>query len=150
MTTTLPELEQVIREEIVRGSFPGQFTITEHAEEPCFKARIDTQTLSNISISHNPEYETEHPGKTKPTIRDITRHEIDHRKYENHFGCPRELDLHVENIIEPMAEILSPKGFTEDDVHYVANCLEDTILHADLNSEFALNGIINFFEDVGE
>ncbi|MEK6845401.1 MAG: hypothetical protein AABY26_01470, partial [Nanoarchaeota archaeon] len=115
-----------------------------------FQAGIDTKTLSQINIQINPTYETKHPGKTKPTIRDITRHEIDHRKYENHFGCPRELDLHVENIIEPMAEILSPKGFTEDDVHYVANCLEDTILHADLNSEFALNGIINFFEDVGE
>lgn len=147
MIPTQAELEQIVREEVARGRFPGQFSITEHSDDPCFKAQIDTQTLSNISISRNPKYG--HPEKTKPTVRDLSRHEIDHFEYEGHKGCPRELELHVNNIIEPMSGVLIPKGYSENDVHYVANCFEDSILHDDLNSEFSLDGICNFFEDVG-
>lgn len=150
MTLTQTELEQVVRAEVARGRFPGTFTLAEHSGQPNFQAGIDTKSLSQINIEVNPAYETEHPGKTVPTLKDIARHEINHRKYEGHHGCPRELDLHAENIIEPMAKVLTRKGYSPDDVHYVANCLEDTILHHDLNSEFSLNGIINFFEDVGE
>jgi hypothetical protein len=150
MIPTKTELEQVVREEIVRGGFPGTCVLTEHSGHPNFQAGIDTNSLSQINIGVNSAYETVHPGKIIPIVKDITRHEINHRKYEKHQGCPRELELHVEKIIEPMAEVLVPKDYSPDDIHYVANCLEDTILHDDLNSEFSLNGITNFFEDVGE
>jgi len=145
----LKELESIMNKEIVNSKFDGSATIEEHEEEPCFFAGIDTRELKKIQIKYNPDYEQEKPGKTATVIKDITRHEINYKGYGGFNGCPRTLENHVELIFEPMAEILTKKGYTSNDVHYVTNTFEDTILHNDLTKKFSLEGIIEFFDDVG-
>lgn len=143
------ELENAMAEEIDKGKFDGNAVIEEYGNKPCFFAGIDAQELRNIKIKYNPDYEQENPGKSAIAIKDITRHEINHKGYGGFNGCPRTLENHAEQIIEPMAEILAKKGYCLNDIHYIANAFEDTVLHDDLNKEFSLDGITDFFDDVG-
>lgn len=149
MTQTLYEIVQETTEnEIYSGAHEGQINIQEFNEKPSFEASTHMKT-KEIDLKYNPEYENKNQGKTKIITRDITRHEINHHKYKGLNGCPKNLEKHVELFYEPMAEVLLEKGFSHEDVKYVTNTLEDTILHKDLNKEFALDGISYFFEEVG-
>ncbi len=141
---------EVTEEELRNGGFSGTYSIEEYSGKPHFEACIDLGGFRKIDIKFNPEYEKKNPGKITEVVRDISRHEINHRGYKGFSGCPRTLDAHVEHIFEPIAEVLIPKGYTKTDIHYMANALEDTILHSDLNSEFRLQGITDFFQDVAE
>lgn len=144
------EAEQIAEDIAIKGGFNGSIDVLEFDGRPCFNGRIDTKGLSQIEIKFNPKYDTENPGRIHKVFRDIPRHEIDHRYFRGFKGCPRTPENHTKLIFEPIAEILIPKGFSKEDVHYTANALEDTILHSDLSSGFDLNGINYFFQDVGE
>src|SRR3989344_1277553 len=143
------EIEETARKEIEAGGFEGVLELEEFSKKPCFKGEIDTRGMKTIKEKYNPEYENNNPGKTKVVMRDITRHEINHKGYKGFKGCPRNIKNHSKLIIEPIAEVLMPKGYNHNDIHYIANALEDTILHSDLKREFNLDGIFYFFEDVG-
>ena len=142
------ELKKIAKEQLFNGKHKGLIEMSEFSDEPCFKASTSLNN-SNINIRFNPDYIKECPGKIDVVIRDITRHEINHKKYGNLNGCPRTTELYAEKIIEPMAQVLQPKGYNENDLHYIGNALTDTILHADLSQKFNLEGIVNFFEDIG-
>src|SRR3989344_3912799 len=144
------ELNQAINEELRAGRFSGKAKLEKTSIRPAFEASIGLKEMNEINVGYNPEYEKEHPQRTKRTIRDITRHEINHRRYANLHGCPRTLEFHVEKIVEPMSPHLTANGFSTSDIHYSANALEDSILHQDLNSSFNLDGIVDFFEEVGK
>ncbi len=148
----LEKIKDIVKQEVKKGGFDGFIKIDEFDEKPHFYAAIDTKTLHTICIKYNPFYEKIKPGKIYEVIKDITRHEINHKCYKGFNGCPRNLDNHVELIFEPIADVLlsSKKNYTVDDIHYLANALEDTILHSDLNKKFSLEGMVLFFEDVGE
>lgn len=145
----MQKAEEVAREELEEGRFDGTIEVQEFAGEPCIVGGIDTQTMRKINIKFNPNYERENKGKLADVVRDVARHEINHKTYYGFNGCPRNLDNHVELITEPIAEILKRKGYGAGDIHYIANALEDTILHNDLNRRFSLDGINCFFADVG-
>ena len=89
------------------------------------------------------------PGKIQIVADNVTKHEIDHVGYKGLKGCPRTVEMHVEHFAEPMATVICPKGYTMDDVSYITNCLQDTILHDDLSAIDSLEGITEFFADVG-
>lgn len=144
------KIEKTARQEIYAGKFTGKLDIQEFDEHPHFSAGIEATELNQIFLKINPKYEEIHPGKTEPTVKDIIRHEINHKKYSGFNGCPRDLETHAEKIIEPMAEILSEKGYNVGDIHYIANAFEDSILHSDLSRRFSLDGIVDFFDDVGD
>ena len=149
MTDLNQLVEDAVQEEIINGGFDGDYEVNQIDDKPGFHGCIDTASFSHIKIGYNPEYEKRKPGRLVETVRDIAKHEIDHREYRGFHGCPKNEEKHTEKIFEPMTEVLQPKGYGFDDWHYMANCLEDTILHDDLNDEFALNGIKNFFEEIG-
>ena len=141
------KLEETVKKEIAEARFPGTYKLNESTDKPSFSGSIDARELKAITLSYNPEYETAHEGETSVIVRDVARHEINHRGYSGFNGCPRTLDYHVEKIAEPISEVIAKKGFSETDVHYVANALEDTLLHADLHSRFSLNGITGFLQE---
>jgi hypothetical protein len=159
------ELKKIIRKETFRARFSPTIEdkqwdepklpkalewVKKHMQSmPCFLAAIDFKDKNTVTLGYNPRFEQERPGKTLMVLRDILRHEINHKGYCGFHGCPRNVDMHTRLIIEPIMEVLKPKGYNEQDFHFIANALEDTILHADLHSEFALEGIAEFFGDVG-
>ena len=148
--TLLTELEQVVQQELAAARFPGTAKISEIDTTPSFQACIDTASFTTIDIKVNSQFEEKNPQQTKVVIKDVARHEINHRGYAGFHGCPRELELHTKNILEPIAEVLNPKGYSLSDAHYLANALEDSVLHDDLNAQFCLDGISRFFQEVGE
>lgn len=141
--------EEISREEATNGRFNGDFEISEFSEKPSFSANVSLDS-KKIRIKFNPDYDKESSNKINPIFRDISRHEINHLGYSGFNGCPKTLDEHAEFIFEPMADILIPKEYSNNDIHYLANAFEDSILHSDLNSRFDLEGIVSFFDDIGE
>lgn len=147
--TSIRNLEHIAEAEAYNGGFSGSVKLTEVPCKPCFQAGIDTKTMSQIGIKYNPEYEQRKPGRSETVITDIVRHEVNHKGYAGLNGCPRNVDMHAKLIIEPMSQVLKKRGYGPNDVHYVANAFEDTVLHADLSSKFSLEGIASFLDDVG-
>ncbi|MDD5133045.1 MAG: hypothetical protein PHD81_03060 [Candidatus Nanoarchaeia archaeon] len=144
------QVEREAREQLDKGRFQGTLKIKEINKKPNFAGQIDARHLHDIKIEYNPEFEEKNPGKTVRVVKDIARHEVNHNCFYGFNGCPRTLENHVESIFEPISEVLFEKGYTKHDVHYIANALEDTILHADLSKGFSLDGIKEFFKDVAE
>jgi len=147
--TLKQDIETTVREECYRGGFDNLPTVKEIDRKPHFDMHTCLRTRE-IAVNYNPEYEKKNPDKTKKIARDGTRHEINHHKYRGFNGCPRTLKKHDNLVYNPIAETLIPKGYSPEDVHYVSNALEDTILHTDLSDGFSLEGINYFFEDVGD
>ena len=143
------ELEEIVKAELNKGKFDGIAYVEEFNKEPCFSGAIDIRSKM-IMIHFNPKYEQENSGRTKSIVEDIARHEINHKGYYGFKGCPRNVENHAKLFIEPMAKILKKKGYGMNDIHYMANALQDTILHTDLAKEFELDGIVDFFDDVGK
>jgi len=149
MTNINKQVETNVAEEINKGGFSGSYKVRVMKEKPHISGSILLDGLNQIDIRYNPAYEDIAEGRLPVMARDVTRHEVNHRGYRGFNGCPRTLDFHVEKIYEPIAEVLQQKGFGRNDAHYVANALEDTILHTDLGGKFALDGISELFSDVG-
>lgn len=141
-------IETIVREECFNGDFNVKPSLLEFNKKPHFEMHTSLETRET-AIKYNPEYEEKNPGKTQEVIRDGVRHEINHHKYRGFNGCPRTLDNHVDLIYSPIAEVLIGKGYNSEDAHYCSNALEDTILHEDLSHGFSLEGIKDFFVDVG-
>ena len=147
MKTLAKQIKETVKKEIELGGFSGAYKVEETSETPHILGRIDILKLGSIVISYNPDYDSE---RLRLMARDVTRHEQNHRAYRGFNGCPRNIEYHTERFMEPMAKILMKKGFNEEDVHYIANTLQDSILHTDLNSAFSLEGISELFSDVGK
>ncbi len=143
-------VNETVKREVREGGFSGTYVVKEHDKNPRFNGCIDLEALSDINLGYNPSYEDDAPGNTVVVIRDLTRHEINHRGRVGYNGCPRTLNLHVRNIIEPISSVLAKKGYKQADFHYSANALEDTILHEDLSNGCSLDGIIDAYEDDGK
>jgi hypothetical protein len=150
MKTINELIENEVEREITRGGFSGTYKVNAMQEIPHISGAIELPSLDRIIIGYNPEYEVSYPGKLQEMARDVARHEQNHRAYYGYNGCPRNANLHAENIVEPISEVLMEKGFSKNDVCYIANCLEDSILHSDLSKGFSLEGISEFFSDIGE
>ena len=149
------ELDNLIREivnkEIRNGRFSGGYKVNQTSDIPHISGSINTQGFNQIEIGYNPEYEEVRNGVLSTMARDVARHEINHRGYKGFNGCPRNLEYHTEKIYEPITEVLEQtKNFSSTDAHYIANALEDSILHSDLSNKFSLEGVSEFFLDVGE
>lgn len=149
------DIESVVRKEFSSARFNNGYKITEHNTEPCFKAHTYLMGDKTTTISYNPIYEQE-KGDIMEVARDLARHEIDHHDKTDHpgysyfKGCPRNIDNHARLIVEPIREVLKRKGYGINDIHYIANALEDSILHKDLSQKFGLEGISSYFEDIGK
>ncbi len=146
--TLRKDIETHVEQEIKTGKFPGSYQANSTSETPHIGGSIKLPALDVISIKYNPSYEQVRPGQLPIMARDATRHEINHRRYHGFHGCPRTIDHH-EIIVEVIAKVLQPKGYGDEDIRYLTNTLEDTILHDDLSEKFSLDGTTEFFSDVG-
>ncbi|MFA5174464.1 MAG: hypothetical protein WC438_04760 [Candidatus Pacearchaeota archaeon] len=150
---TKQEIKNIAEIESNRGGFDFRdISVEEYnpqRNEPHFQMRTSLEN-KKTEIKYDPFYEEKNSGKTPIVVRDGIRHEINHHKYKGYSGCPRNLDNHVNLIYEPIMDVLAEKGFSPEDAHYMSNALEDTILHDDLSNGFSLQGINEFFKDVGE
>src|SRR3989344_4533577 len=142
-------IQTTVAKEIKEGKFSGSWKVEQTNEIPHISGSINLRGFNRIIIGYNPEYEQVRRGQLVIMARDVARHEINHRRYWGFNGCPRNLEYHIEKIYGPIAEALAPKGFNETDAHYLANAFEDSILHADLGGRFSLDGITEFFSNVG-
>jgi len=138
-----------VRKEIQNGGFAGTYRVEETRDKPHISGGIELPSLDSIVIGYNPAYEKIRPGAVVTMARDVARHEQNHKRYNGLNGCPRNVDYHTDKFIEPIAKVLTAKGFGKTDVKYLSNTLEDSILHADLSSCFVLDGISEYFTDVG-
>jgi len=142
------KLRKTAERECINGGFNySGLSLDKFSRKPHFEMKTSLKT-GEIKISYNPEYEQMHPDETQIVVKDGTRHEINHHGYRGFKGCPRNVKNHAKLIFEPISKVLMPAYFHED-CHYISNALEDTILHSDLSTEFSLDGISGFFDDVG-
>jgi hypothetical protein len=135
------------------NNFDAEMTVEEIYNDD-FKAHTNLRSRKkDIYIGVNSETENKY-GKefVYEAVDSMVDHEEDHHGIEGCIGCPQTVEKHHDLFFQPMYRILKEKGFNEQDVHYVTNALEDTILHDDLkkNKERSLNGIKNFFLSQGE
>lgn len=153
MESRLENAREILEEETYKAGFPVAPKVSEDDSQiPHFSAKTSLDSKEHI-YSYNPEYiEKKGQEKFQRTLKDLPRHEINHHKYPDCLGCPQDVNKHHDLFFVPAYEILSKKGYSHEDVDYLTNALQDTILHKDLktNAMFSLEGIVNFFEDVGE
>lgn len=143
-----------------RTDFSGKCSVVRSSCRPCFsgKTRLDTR---DVIIEYNPEFESgvgerKIPKRVKRVVGDILCHEFDHHGFKEFGeygvdvfrGCPRSLEG-ASVFIEEISKVLGG-GYSVDDVVYVANSLEDLILHSDLSVKKSLDGMALFYENVGE
>ncbi|MBS3155374.1 hypothetical protein J4404_02655 [Candidatus Woesearchaeota archaeon] len=152
LKTRLQKIADTQRQE---SKFDGEITVKEEIQNP----RIEASTNMNTTETHiiyDPSYAEQNPDKLSSIVKDVSLHEINHHgikgihKGYEFKGCPRNLELATRLIYENIFNILNAKGFSDEDIHYVENALEDTILHSDLSPVHTLNGIAHFFKEVGD
>lgn len=139
--------------EIKKSEFSGSFNVEEKPiTQGNFKAHTNMGD-KGIFLAYSPRaLKLKGEEKVLSFASDGTSHEINHHKYKNCIGCPQDVDKDTDLFFEPMYKILSKKGFSEEDVNYATNALQDSILHYDLRKNIGkdLQGIVTFLEDVGE
>ena len=148
--------------EISAFGYRGKFRIRESSGEPCFKGRMSLLTTGDAEVSYNPDYRANSTGlesvvKGDPFDKAVTaviRHELNHRGGGTFKGCPRNLDLHAEEILEPVAETLQGLGFPNVPVSqdqtlyaYFANLVEDFIENSELGNKTDHIGMALCYKD---
>jgi hypothetical protein len=159
MITLKEKIYQIGMKEIGKAQYNGNLEVSEkYIDKGNFKAH--TNMVSNdVYFAYSPKVIEKKPeDKILRIANSATSHEINHHGKEDHpgylncEGCPQDVNTDHDLFFLPMYEILSKQGFSQEDVNYATNALQDTILHRDLvkNQKKDLQGIVEFFEDVGE
>lgn len=154
MNTLKQKVYETGMKEIRNANFSGTLEVEEkYMNKSSYEANTGMQ-IKDIHFGYDPRIvEKKGENSLLEVSSDSTAHEINHHKYgKNCIGCPQNVDKDHDLFFLPMFEILNKEGFNENDVDYATNALEDSILHRDLkkNEKRKLNGIVTFFEDVGE
>ncbi|MBT4717064.1 hypothetical protein HOB85_03755 [Candidatus Woesearchaeota archaeon] len=161
----LAELTEEIKEqETARFDYKGEVSIREISKKPSFSGCMDLLTTAKVELGYNPEYveKSEHLEKIvahpfKEAFTAIQRHELNHKGGGNFQGCPRKIDLHVENILEPVSETLRELGFPNMLVNenqtlyaYMANLIEDIFDNSELGNSSDHVGMFLCYKDDAE
>lgn len=146
------EIEQKTSEikdiETARFGFSGKVIIREHSRTPSFSGCIDMLTTARIELGYNPDYSEQAAGLEKvvsdpfgEAFTALIRHELNHKGGGRFQGCPRNINLHAENILEPVAETLKRLGYPNVPVTgnqtlyaYMANLVEDVFDNVELGN----------------
>ncbi|MFH1972464.1 MAG: hypothetical protein ABIJ18_03245 [archaeon] len=153
--------EEIKARETARFNYKGKVLVRELSREPCFSGSIDMLTTAKIEVGYNPDYpeEAQHLEGivTEPFERAMTsvlRHELNHKGGGEFQGCPRNIDLHAENVLEPAAEVLQSLGLpnvpvTENQTlyAYMANLIEDVFDNAELGNNSDHVGMFLAYKD---
>ncbi len=131
--------DEIKSEQTAKFNYTGQVDIRTHSSHPCFLGSIDLLTTARIKVSYNPDYVDESRGLEaiveapfEQAFTSLLRHELNHKGGGRFHGCPRNIDLHAETILEPVATTFQRLGFpnilvTNDQTlyGYFANLIED-------------------------
>lgn len=130
-------VERVIAEERARFDFKGEVEVKQGSG---FEGRIECLANPKVTIEYPAEYvpdevmEKEVVGSFEKCVRALVQHEFNHKGGGEYGGCPRTKELHLEEVLEPSAEVLQDKGFPNVPVvqghtlySYFANLHEDVL-----------------------
>ncbi len=153
--------EEIKARETARFNYRGKVLVKETSKEPCFSGCIDMLTTAKIEVGYNPDYPKEAQDLERivrnPFERAMTsllRHELNHRGGGEFQGCPRNIDLHAENVLEPVAETLQGLGLpnvpvTENQTlyAYMTNLVEDVFDNSELGNSSDHVGMFLAYKD---
>ncbi|GEM_PF-2473688 len=145
------DLEKVTTEiknrETARFNYTGKVVIKEE-HTGTFTGVINLLTVADITVGYNPDF-IEEAKPLEKIVKDpfqsaftaVLRHELNHKGGGFLQGCPRTMDLHVQEILEPIAETLKKKGFANVPVmqghtlySYIANMFEDWLDNSEIGN----------------
>jgi len=159
-TRLLKRIKREAKKEKTRAKFKGKVEVEENEVIRDFKTGLPiknsfegyiNQQNKDIHMEYKPSYEEKKPGKTLEVMVTVERHEINHigdARLGNR-GCPRNLSNH-KMFYEVAKDILFPQGFSQDDLQYMVNVFEDFVDNVNLADGFDIEGLVRFYEDVGE
>ena len=144
--------------------YKGKVAISENSKQPCFSGCMNLLTTASIKLGYNPQYAEESKELEaiveKPfenAFSSLTRHELNHKGGKNFKGCPRNIDLHAERVLEPVAETLSNLGFQDVQVNehqglyaYFTNMIEDIFDNSELGMKTDHTGMFLLYKDDAE
>ena len=116
MTTLEDQAKQIFAEESAKFNYNGKIDIGKKIGKPSFSGCMDMLTAAKIKLEFNPNYpdeDLEHIVKDpfKVAFTALADHELNHKGGGKNKGCPRNMDLHVESVVEPMSDALKKLGF---------------------------------------
>ena len=159
------DLEQLTKDikdrETARFDYNGQVSIREPSQSPSFSGCMDLLTTAKIELGYNPDYvQTAKPleklvaNPFEEAFTAIQRHELNHKGGGKFLGCPRNIDLHVQNILTPVAETLKRLEFADVPVSreqnlyaYMANLIEDIFDNTELGNRSNHIGMFLCYKD---
>ena len=153
--------EKIKARETARFNYRGKVSIKEVSNEPCFSGCIDMLTTAKIELKYNPNY-PEDAKDLEGIVSDpfekaftsLLRHELNHKGGGKFQGCPRNIDLHAENVLEPVAKTLQELNISNISVSenqtlyaYMANLVEDVFDNAELGNSSDHIGMFLAYKD---
>lgn len=154
-------IQKIREKETARFNYSGEVSIRETEKEPCFWGSMDLLTTAKIDLGYNPAYIKEGQALEgmvaepfEEAFTAILRHELNHKGGGEFQGCPRSIELHAENILEPVAETLQELGYpnvpvTEEQTlyAYMANLVEDIFDNSELGNRSDHLGMFLCYKD---
>ncbi len=159
-TKLLKRIKREAKKEKTRAKFKGNVEVEENdiirdlmtgmPAKNSFEGHINQQS-KDIHMEYKPEYEKRKPGKTLEVMVNVERHEINHigDARLGYRGCPKNLSNH-KMLYEAAKDTLFEQGFSQHDLQYMVNVFEDFVDNINLADGFDIEGLIRFYEDVGE
>ena len=158
--TPKEKIKEIKAEETARFNYTGNLTI-KTSTHPCFSGCMDLLTTARIEIGYNPRFEEEAKDLEKIVNDPFTqaaaaliRHELNHKGGGDFQGCPQTLELHVEEILEPVAQTLKQQDVPNVQVSaqqtlyaYMANLVEDIIDNTELGNKTDHVGMFVMYKD---
>ena len=152
--------EQIVERESLIFHYSGVINVKTHGGRPSFKGRMSL-IKDEGEVSYNPEYKEtkglERIVKGNPSelaLTSLIDHELNHKGGDSFKGCPRNIDLHAEQILEPVAKVLQELGYPNSPIsegqtlyEYMANLIGDLIDNTELGLKTESIGLTLLYKD---
>ncbi|HLC86088.1 MAG TPA: hypothetical protein VJG30_02300 [Candidatus Nanoarchaeia archaeon] len=150
------QVESIKDREIEAFGYRGKFRVVEHSDRPSFRGKMSLLSIGDAEVGYNPNYIEEAKVLEKVVKADpfesavtaVVRHELNHRGGGDFRGCPRNFDLHTDEVLEPVAETLQKLGYdnifvsTDQTLYgYFANLFEDIVDNSELGNRSDMIGV---------
>ena len=163
MTTLQERTDEIVRRESARFNYNGNVQVSETSGKPCFTGKINL-TTSRMELGYNPVYEQEAEQLEgiveepfEKAFTSLTTHELEHNGGGNFRGCPRDINLHIGSVLEPVSETFRNLGFPNVPVsqdqtlyQYFANLFEDVIDNSEIGNKREHIGMFLTYKDDAE
>ncbi len=139
---------EIKNRETARFNYTGKVLIKEE-HSGTFTGVINLLTVADITVGYNPDF-IEDAKPLEKIVEDpfesaftaVLRHELNHKGGGILKGCPRTMDLHIQEVLEPIAQTLKNLGFANVPASqghtlysYMANMFEDWLDNSELGNK---------------